>query len=93
MAYGFILPTLILFGIFVVWPLIQTVYLSFNNWNGIGAIEFAGLSNYVEFFTDPHVLQSVAEVDLIFLINVKSQLLYSVQKNQPLFADSKKRLI
>ncbi len=59
MAYGFILPTLILFGIFVVWPLIQTVYLSFNNWNGIGAIEFAGLSNYVEFFTDPHVLQSV----------------------------------
>lgn len=59
MAYVFILPTLILFGIFVIWPLIQTVYLSFTNWNGIGAIEFVGFSNYLEFFKDPHILQSV----------------------------------
>jgi len=57
-AYLFILPTLVLFGIFVIWPLFQTVYLSFNSWNGIGAIEFTGLKNYAEFFTDPHVWQS-----------------------------------
>lgn len=58
MAYLFILPTLVMFGGFVVWPLLQTVYLSFQNWNGIGAIEFAGFDNYVEFFKDPHVWQS-----------------------------------
>ena len=57
-AYIFILPTLVLFGGFVIWPLLQTVYLSFQNWNGIGAIEFTGLDNYVEFFRDPHVWQS-----------------------------------
>lgn len=58
MAYLFILPTIVMFGGFVVWPLLQTVYLSFQNWNGIGAIEFAGFDNYVEFFKDPHVWQS-----------------------------------
>lgn len=57
-AYLFILPTIVMFGGFVVWPLLQTVYLSFQNWNGIGAIEFAGFDNYVEFFKDPHVWQS-----------------------------------
>ena len=53
MAYAFILPTLVLFGIFVVWPLIQTVYLSFNSWNGIGAIEFVGLSKLCGIFHRP----------------------------------------
>ena len=57
-AYIFILPTIILFGGFVVWPLLQTVYLSFHDWNGIGTLEFSGISNYVEFFRDPHVWQS-----------------------------------
>lgn len=59
MGYIFILPTLVIFGVFVLWPLIQTIYLSFMEWNGIGAIKFVGFSNYAEFFTDPHVLQSV----------------------------------
>lgn len=67
MAYLFVLPTLIMFGVFVIWPLIQTIYLSFQNWNGLGAIEFAGLSNYKEFFTDPHVLQSVIN-NLIWML-------------------------
>lgn len=57
-AYIFILPTIVMFGGFVVWPLLQTVYLSFQNWNGIGTIEFAGFDNYIEFFQDPHVWQS-----------------------------------
>lgn len=67
MGYIFVLPTLILFGVFVLWPLIQTVYLSFNNWNGIGAIEFTGFDNYLEFFKDPHVWQSVKN-NLIWMV-------------------------
>ena len=58
MAYVFILPALILFLVFVCWPLLQTVYLSFNSWDGLGEIEFTGLTNYKEFFTDPLVLQA-----------------------------------
>ncbi|MCI6018122.1 MAG: sugar ABC transporter permease [Clostridiales bacterium] len=57
-AYVFVLPTIVLFGIFVIWPLIQTVYLSFSDWSGIGAIEFIGFGNYLEFFKDPQVWQS-----------------------------------
>lgn len=51
-AYFFILPTVVFFGIFVCWPLIQTVYLSFTNWEGIGAVEFNGIENYKELFQD-----------------------------------------
>lgn len=67
MAYFFILPTLIMFGVFVIWPLCQTVYLSFSNWNGISQIEFVGFGNYKEFFTDPHVLESVKN-NLIWML-------------------------
>lgn len=58
MAYVFILPTLLVFSIFVIVPLIQTIYLSFSDWSGIGAIELNGIDNYKEFFTDPQVGQS-----------------------------------
>ena len=58
-AYIFILPTIILFGIFVCWPLIQTIYLSFTNWEGIGAINFTGLANYKEFFQDDLVRMAI----------------------------------
>jgi raffinose/stachyose/melibiose transport system permease protein len=42
----FILPGFLLYGAFVILPLINTVYYSFFDWNGIGAMEYEGLDNY-----------------------------------------------
>lgn len=48
-----IAPVLILFGIAVVFPLIDTIRLSFFDIKGLAKPKFIGLGNYVKLFTDP----------------------------------------
>ena len=44
----FILPSLILCAMFMLWPLLDVVRYSFTNWNGINAdYDFVGLNNYL----------------------------------------------
>ena len=53
------LPALLLFLLFVIWPLIQAIYFSMTDWDGISATyHFQGLKNYVTFFKDTYVLHS-----------------------------------
>ena len=44
--YLFISPFFILFVIFQLTPMVWSFYLSFHEWNGLGAPEAVGLSNY-----------------------------------------------
>ena len=49
----FLLPALILFFIFVLYPIIQSVYYSMFNWKGFGpAVDFVGLENFRKILTD-----------------------------------------
>jgi len=49
----FLLPALILFCIFVLYPIIQSVYYSMFNWKGFGpAVDFVGLQNFRKILTD-----------------------------------------
>ena len=52
-AWLLILPVLILFGITVVYPLIDTIRLSLFDIKGLGRPKYIGLGNYVKLFTDP----------------------------------------
>jgi ABC-type sugar transport system permease subunit len=57
----FLLPFLLLFGAFTLWPLVATIIYSFFDWNGIAALSsenFVGLSNYQELIHDPLFWQS-----------------------------------
>src|SRR5579883_1331489 len=57
----FLLPFLLLFGAFTLWPLIATIVYSLFNWNGIEALSaqnFVGLGNYQELLHDPLFWQS-----------------------------------
>lgn len=49
-AAGFLLPAISLMAVFVLYPIIDNVILSFHSWNGIyGAPrEYAGLENYIK---------------------------------------------
>ncbi|OUM94209.1 MAG: ABC transporter permease [Thermobacillus sp. ZCTH02-B1] len=45
--YLFVLPALILYGIFVLYPAFYGLYVSFTNWDGLSAgYEFVGFRNY-----------------------------------------------
>ena len=46
-------PTLVLYGVFIVVPVLFAVFLSFTKWNVVSSIRWAGLSNWSHFFSDP----------------------------------------
>lgn len=46
----FILPGLILYSLFVIYPLFSSLFLSLFSWPGVGPKQFVGLSNFKEIF-------------------------------------------
>jgi len=53
-AYWFILPALVFYTVFILFPLLGTIQLSFVRWDGANPVkEFVGFRNYIEMFTDP----------------------------------------
>lgn len=54
LATCFLLPTLAVFSVFMFWPIIRTIELSFYKWNMVSPHKkFVGLSNYEKILTDP----------------------------------------
>lgn len=51
---GFTAPNFLLLGVFVFWPIIYSLYLSFFKWNMISPKKtFLGVANYQALFSDP----------------------------------------
>jgi ABC-type sugar transport system permease subunit len=48
----FLAPALALYGLFVLWPLLQVVWLSLQRWNGYGPQTWIGAGNYATLFGD-----------------------------------------
>jgi sn-glycerol 3-phosphate transport system permease protein len=58
MAFGYLVPALVVFGVFVFWPLGKSILLSVQGTDIIGnPTGFVGLVNYTKLFTDPDFLQ------------------------------------
>lgn len=51
--YFFVLPALFMYTVFVLIPLLLSVFFSFIHWNGIGNMKWAGLENYLTIFQVP----------------------------------------
>jgi raffinose/stachyose/melibiose transport system permease protein len=56
----FVLPALAAYGLFVLWPLIQTFKYSLYRWDGVAPAQWVGLDNFKAVFSD-HDLVSVLE--------------------------------
>lgn len=53
-------PALLVFGIFVVWPLLDSFRYSVTNWNGFDPdYDFVGLDNFARIFRDPEFLNAI----------------------------------
>ena len=51
----YLLPAVVLFGAFVVLPLVDSVWLSFFQWDGISQRHWVGLGNYRQMWSDPTI--------------------------------------
>lgn len=56
----FVLPALVLFSLFVVYPFISGIHYSLYDWDGISPEKlFVGIGNYKKLFTDKHFLSAL----------------------------------
>lgn len=71
----FLLPSLILFGVFVIYPIFRSAYFSLFNWNGLGpATDFVGLENFTRILSDKIFLKAVVNNLLIAALSLAVQL-------------------
>ncbi|MFE7508238.1 carbohydrate ABC transporter permease [Promicromonospora sp. NPDC057488] len=52
-------PAFALLGLFFLWPLARTIYMSLNDWPLMGIPKFIGLDNYAAAFADDQFLRAV----------------------------------
>jgi len=77
--YLFLAPTLILYGMYTVWPVIGTVWYSLLDWNGFQRHgTFTGFSNYKALFADPLFWNSMRATFIFLLIVVPIRFLLSL---------------
>jgi raffinose/stachyose/melibiose transport system permease protein len=66
----FLPPALLLFTLFVTWPVVEAAYYSFFNWNGYGApSRWVGLENFLRVWNDPIFFHSLFNNLLIVLVS------------------------
>jgi len=70
----FVLPFIIVFLIFSVYPVLRTFYLSFTFYPGYGKPQWAGLANYIRAFGDRFFRQSLINTASIWIVNIILQL-------------------
>ncbi len=69
-AYLFIAPVIVLFGLFRIWPSIQTLYFSFFNVELLkGRLTFVGLENFVDLIRDELFVGAIKHT-LIFALAI-----------------------
>lgn len=51
--YLYLVPMVVMVGVFLLYPAVDTIWLSFTNWTGINTAQFVGLANYLSLHADP----------------------------------------
>lgn len=71
----FLLPAVALSTLFLVYPILRSVYFSQFNWNGLGpAVNYIGLENFKRILTDSIFITAVRNGLLIVLLSLAIQL-------------------
>nr|WP_321456557.1 sugar ABC transporter permease [uncultured Cohaesibacter sp.] len=63
----FLAPGILMFIIYVIWPIFQSIRISFYDWDGLGQMTWIGLENYVDLLDDDSFYTSLWN-NLIWLI-------------------------
>ena len=70
-AYGYLIPSLLIFGVFLFYPFFKTIYLSMYKTNKMGEAKiFVGAGNYVDLLTSPSFYNSLMVTAIFVLIVV-----------------------
>ena len=84
-ALWFLLPACAMFGVYVIYPIFSSIWLSFHDWDGVGARTFVGLANYRELL-DSETFYTALKNNLLwlflFMLAPSLGLLFALYLNQ-----------
>jgi multiple sugar transport system permease protein len=63
----FLAPAMIIFAVYVIYPIIESIWLSFYQWDGLGEKVWVGLANYSELF-DTDAFYTALKNNFLWLI-------------------------
>ncbi|WP_040167428.1 carbohydrate ABC transporter permease [Microbacterium gorillae] len=69
-AYWFLLPAVGLLGVFVIWPTVYAMYLSFQDWSFYKDPVFVGLNNFTAVLSDPLFYDAIGRGFMFVLLTV-----------------------
>ena len=70
----FVAPALIVYSIYVLYPIISTFMYSFYDWDGMGVGKFVGMQNYINLFKDAVFLTALKNNTWVVLTSVFAQI-------------------
>ncbi|MBN8208959.1 sugar ABC transporter permease [Bacillus sp. NTK071] len=77
-GYLYVAPFFIVFGIIGLYPAAFSIVLAFQEWNGLGEMEFIGLSNFAVVLQDPLFWKSLYNTVIIGLMGTAPQLIVGI---------------
>ena len=75
----FLLPAFLLYGLFVIIPIIQAAHYSLFDWNGLKPLtDFVGLENYQKALSDPIFQKAATHNAIIIVLSLAIQIPFSL---------------
>jgi len=78
LPYLLVSPYIVHFLMFVAFPVVFSVVLTFHKWNIIAPMEYTGLNNYILLFNDKIFLKSVGNTLIFLLIHIPLQIIIAL---------------
>lgn len=81
----FLAPGLLMFAVYVIIPIFQSMWISFYDWDGLGEKVWVGTANYAEMSSDPNMVTSFKNNIIwlvLYLLAVPAGLLIAIFLNQ-----------
>jgi raffinose/stachyose/melibiose transport system permease protein len=79
MIVAFLTPALALYGLFVIYPIVQSTRYSLYDWNGLEALnKFVGLGNFRRAFSDPNFRDALKHNFILITLSVGLQIPFAL---------------
>lgn len=76
--YLLVSPYIIHFFIFIAFPVVFSIVLTFHKWNIISPMEYTGFANYIRLFQDALFLKSILNTLIFLIIHIPLQIIVAL---------------
>ena len=78
LPYLLVSPYIVHFLLFVAFPVVFSIVLTFHKWNIISPMEYTGLNNYVRLFNDKTFIKSMGNTLIFLVIHIPLQIIVAL---------------